>query len=220
MKYDWPWAARRLFKVVPIINTKFWGSISLKKCWSEHKASLTAFPQARWFDVRASLFLFHFESPGFTFEWSFFRSPLKLKQHSNDWWRPCKKIVVYPLKYSSNGHQTLKGRRLNRCTLFFFLVQGCEEPEQQDVAGSRSTAFHQTARRREPGSHQVSERRAEPGVRSSEEDEMASGGRRGGARRQMPPLRPWRFKILIARGHIVPTLLEMWAASCWASVTR
>lgn len=42
---------------------------------------------------------------------------------------------------------------------FFFSVQGCEEPEQQDVAGSRSTAFHQTARGREPGSHQVSERR-------------------------------------------------------------
>lgn len=59
-------------------------------------------------------------------------------------------------------------------------MQGGKEPEQQDVAGSRSTAFHQTAPSREPGSHQVSERRegrfrAELGVRSSEEDEMAGG---------------------------------------------
>lgn len=34
-----------------------------------------------------------------------------------------------------------------------------EEPKQHDVAGRRSTAFHQTVRGREPGAHQVSERR-------------------------------------------------------------
>lgn len=66
-------------------------------------------------------------------------------------------------------------------------VQGCTEPEQQDAAGSRSTAFHQTAPSHEAASNQVGERREEerrfragPGVRSSEEDDMASGGRRGG----------------------------------------
>lgn len=59
------------------------------------------------------------------------------------------------LKWSSD----FEGKKVKEMHSFFFSVQGCEEPEQQDVAGSRSTAFHQTARGREPGSHQVSERR-------------------------------------------------------------
>lgn len=45
-------------------------------------------------------------------------------------------------------------------------------------------------------------------------------GKGGDPRRQMPPLWPWHCWILIVQSHIVPTLLEMWALSCCASVTR
>lgn len=48
----------------------------------------------------------------------------------------------------------------------------------------------------------------------------AVGWKGGGPRRQMPPLWLWHCWILIVQCHIVPTLLEMWAPSCCALITR
>lgn len=180
--------------------------------------------------MRASLFIFKFSFSGFTFEWTFFYSPLKLKQHGDDWWKILWysqgfKIRALSSKIQPKWSSDFQGRKVKHMHFFFsFLCRDPRSPSSRTELAAAQLPFTKLrwAASLDPIRWVKEERRfrAELGVRSSEEDEPASGGRRGGTRRQMPPPRLWRFRILIARGHIVPTLLEMWAASCWASVTR